>query len=381
MDTILLLSPEEQKLEKFLLKMGYEVFLPKGQIALKDVLNSKVLDLVVLDTALRDEAVDHCEFLRNNPTTKTVPIICLNNDRLTGLKIKDLVHDKIEMIPAPCSVGSLVAKIATQLRMRKMAGEDSISATLAEANASLRDLNSRFKQEREQARAIQLGLLPEVLPKSDKFEMAVSYTPLDEVGGDWYFINIKEDVLSLQVADVTGHGLAAAFVGCMTRLALTAANKEKPHELLKETNRLIAPHLPQGNFITICSLQYNVNTGDLVFANGGHPPALIFNKAENKITALKGTGYALGFFDDSDYAEVTAKLQKDDVLIVYTDGITEAQNRDGEQFGILKLGEVLKSSSAGTPDEIRDQILNKFHSFCDGRRLKDDITLIILKSR
>lgn len=380
MDTILLLSPEEQKLEKFLLKMGYEVFIPTTDTPIKDVVGTNNLDLVLIDSAFQTDPVALCDFLRKNDSTKHVPIICLNNDRLNGLKIKELAHDKIEMIPPPCAIGSVVAKIATQLRLRKMAGQDSFTATLAEANAALRDHNSRFKQEREQARTIQLGLLPETLPKSDGFEFSVSYLPLEEVGGDWYFVNQREDkTIALQVADVTGHGLVAAFVGCMTKLALTAANKSKPDELLKETNRLMSPHLPAGNFITICSYVYDPKNGEIAFACGGHPPGLVLNRKEDKINLLKGDGFALGFFEESDYTEVKSTLQKDDVFIVYTDGITEAQNKSGQQYGIERLGLALKNTTADmTGDQIRDHILKDFTAFCDGRRLKDDITLIVL---
>ena len=255
MDTILLLSKEEQKFEKFLRKLGYEVFLPQDVLPIKDLIQQKVLDLIVLDTAFECDPVEFCEFLRNNESTKQVPVVCLLNDKLNGYKIRDLGHDKIEMIPAPYSIGSVAAKIATQLRLRKIAGEQNRSATLAEANAALRDLNARFRRDMEQARSIQHALLPEKIPENEKFDLSVYYKPLEEVGGDWYFLNLNsEDKLSLQVADVTGHGLAAAFIGSMTRLALTAANKENPAELVKEANRLMAPQLPQGNFITMCSL-------------------------------------------------------------------------------------------------------------------------------
>lgn len=380
MDTILLLSPEEDKFERFLTKLGYAVTVPADQMPIQEIVAGKVLDLIILDTAFEADAVELCDFLRQNESTKNVPILCLGNDRAKSYKIRDLGHDKVELMPSPVSIGGLAAKAAVHLRLRKMAGENT-SASLAEANAALRDLNARFKAEMEQARIIQRALLPEALPQGADIDLSVSYMPLEEVGGDWYFINkTADDKILAQIADVTGHGLPAAFVGCMTRLALTAADKEKPHDLLRETNRLMGPHLPPGTFVTICAFMYESRSGELSFASGGHPPALVLNRSSNTVKQLKGLGYAIGFFEDGDYSEVTARLEVDDVLAIYTDGITEAQNRNGDQYGIERLAGALQSSAPNaTAAEVRDTILGDFELFCDGRILKDDVTLLIMK--
>jgi len=381
MDSILVLSPDQQKLEKFLAKLGYDVFLPRNELALKDLVHDKILDVIVLDTAYETDAVELCEFLRHHDSTKKVPIICIPTDRAKGYAIRELALEKLELVPMPFSIGSLAARIATQLRLRKIAGEQSATASLAETNAALRDLNSHFKQEMEQARTIQQSLLPEVLPQSADYEMAVAYQPLEEVGGDWYFMkSVSDGKISVQIADVTGHGLAAAFVGCMTKLALTAANKESPDALLKEMNRLMAPQLPPGTFVTMCSYLYDPKTGGVAFARAGHPPGLVLNRAKNSITKLNGDGFAVGFFDDSDYGLESAALEKDDLLLIYTDGVTEAQNRSAQQYGIDRIGHVLqKTDCAMKCPDILKSILEDFKAFCEGRLLKDDVTLLILK--
>jgi serine phosphatase RsbU (regulator of sigma subunit) len=381
MDSILLLSPDTTKLEKFLGKLGYQVRLPKTDYPIKDMLSKELLDLVLLDTAYETDAVELVQFLRGMDTTKQVPIVLLGTDKVKQYAIKELELERIEIVPTPFSVGTIATRVATNLRLRKMAGESSISATLSEANAALRDLNAKFKRDIDQARLIQQSLLPATLPKNEYVEFASVYQPLEEVGGDWYFISQRADgKISTQLADVTGHGLAAALIGSMTKLALSAGYKEKPNEQLKETNKLIAPQMPQGTFITMANFVYDPKSGDIEFARAGHPPALILRSKEKTVSQLAGQGFAIGFFEDGDYQLLTDKLQENDLLVLYTDGITEAQNRNGDQYGIEGLSASLLSIPAETSaQDVSKHVMTNFKKFCDGRLLKDDVTLLVIK--
>src|SRR4029079_8459183 len=138
-----------------------------------------------------------------------------------------------------------------------------------------------------EARSIQLALLPTSLPKSSKFEIAASYQPLEEVGGDWYYARTeKSGQVSMVIADVTGHGLSAAFIGTMTKLAMTAADRENPAERLFHMNRLMAPQLPDGRFVTMPSVLYTPETGEVQAGRAGHPPALLLHTATNEVVRL-----------------------------------------------------------------------------------------------
>ncbi|MCO6431300.1 MAG: hypothetical protein J5J00_10605, partial [Deltaproteobacteria bacterium] len=220
MDSILILSNQDEKLQKFLTKIGYDVKTPAAQGNIKEFLDKNFVDLVLLDNDYDLDLADLCEYLRSATTLSGVPIICLARDEAHAGAIKERGGEKINLVVGNPSIGTLAARIATELRLHKLAGEDPARATLSEMNAALRDLNERFKKELEQARGIQENLLPRKLPKSDKYDLTIVYKPLDEVGGDWYFVNPDAGgKLSVQIADVTGHGLAAAFIGCMTKLA------------------------------------------------------------------------------------------------------------------------------------------------------------------
>lgn len=384
MDSILLLSPEEEKLSKFLTKLGYGVLQPKKSDPIKDLLDRPFLDLVIVDSSFGIDTLDFVKYVRSNETTRKIPMVVVTSDAALQVELKqEHRNDGVLTLPAPAQIGKLAATIATELRLRKFVGSDNPTATLAEANAALRDLNSRFRKELEQARGIQQGLLPKKLPANDIYEIAVQYQPLEEVGGDWYFVREFEDrKISFQVADVTGHGLAAAFIGSMTKLALTAASGRGIAEEVTEMNRLMAPQLPQGTFVTMCSCLYDPVGGDVSVVRAGHPPALVVKRSESKVLRLGGNGFALGFFDDSTYEQEKTNLSSNDLVVIYSDGITEAQNRDGEVYGMDRFSDFLLSTNPlDNAQQIIDATLVEFKRFCDGRLLKDDVTLAILKRK
>jgi sigma-B regulation protein RsbU (phosphoserine phosphatase) len=212
-------------------------------------------------------------------------------------------------------------------------------------------------------------------------ELAVSYEPLDEVGGDWYFADrTPSGHISLQIADVSGHGLSAAFIGSMTKLAMTAAAKEKPSDLLEAMNRLLAPQIPQGRFVTMGSCLYDPASGKVVWSRAGHPPALILRRSSNEVTRLLGDGFAIGFFEDSTYSLCEDRLEVGDALIMFTDGITEAQDLSGEAFGLERLAAALRGTSVNqsSADMLR-AVLDAFDTFRGERLIRDDVTVVLLK--
>lgn len=381
MDTLLLIGSEDKKLHSFLERLGYQVLFPEGDNSVTKVMESSLFDLVVIESGKDHHAVQLCEFLRSMDSSRSVPIVCVTADPLEKVELRRMRLEKFELIEAPYAIGNLAARIAMQLRLAKFHGRDERTASLVEVNASLRDLNGRFMKEVEEAREIQESLLPERLPSDPRFALAVSYEPLTEVGGDSYHIAVeKSGRLTVQIADVTGHGLSAALIGSMTKLALCAANKELPHELLAEMNRLMTPQLPHGRFVTVSSLLYNPDNGEIDFARAGHPPALVLNRARGTVTQLKGQGFPLGFTPDAVYSHERGKLDVGDICFLITDGISEGQNLKNEVYGFERLGAALcRSSAEWSAARIVESVFDDFEAFREGRLLKDDVTIVALK--
>ncbi len=380
-DSLLLLGVQDEKLCAFLKKMGYALVYQEQERPLAEFLDKTNVDCVLLDLSTQIEGVNLCEYLRSEDRTRKVPIICLGGSTDQVSALQQAGHERLEMVEAPFSIGKLVSRIATQLRLRKMAGAEVEGASLGEMLAAQRDISEHIRKEIDEARKIQRDLLPKELPSDTRYELAVNYQPLEDVGGDWFYAQKEyEDKLTIQIADVTGHGLSAAFIGSMTKLAFSAVAIEAPHERLTQINKLMTPQLPEGRFVTVNSVLYDPTSGKLQLARGGHPPVLVLSRRNGLVSSLQPNGFAIGFFEDTEYEHAEAILDPGDVAIVFTDGITEAQNRKFECYGLARLSHVLTESlvTAGAED-VLCAILDDFQKFLDGRVLKDDVTLIVLR--
>jgi sigma-B regulation protein RsbU (phosphoserine phosphatase) len=380
-DSLLLLGIQDEKLSNFLRKLGYNVVDQEPDKPIPDLLSGNVFDLIILEERLGISPTDICQFFRTEEATKQVPILYVGCDENGEKSIVDSALSKITTVKAPYKLGALVSKIATELRMRKFAGKDEETASIGEINSRLRELNERFTKEMAEARDIQMSLVPTKLPKSEYFDVACSYQPLEEVGGDWFNVQVLADgKLSVQIADVTGHGLSAAFIACITKLAVNAAAKEKPSELLAEMNRLMAPIIPGGKFVTIFSYLFDPETGTLEYARGGHPPALLVKRKAQQVKQLKGQGFAIGFFEEAEYSSESEPMDVGDVIMIYSDVLPESQNMKGDTYDYDRMSKVLLNSPLNTSSaQLLQSVLNDFDEFRDGRLIKDDVTVVVMR--
>lgn len=379
-DCILTVGVRDRKLVNLLERLGFHVL--EGRESLQNAIGTQVVDAIVLDAGGEAQALDLCEHFRQEEHTKKIPLVVLCDTTEQVVDFQSRRFPRTEVVKLPLSVGTLTSKIATQLRLRKLDGVESVTASLGEMNAALRDFKSRIKKEIDEARTIQQNLLPAKLPAIEGCECAVIYQPLEDVGGDWYTVQeTPSRKILIQVADVTGHGLAAAFICSMTKLALTASSEEQPGRLLERMNGLLAPQLPDGRFVTCVSALYDASNGELRVATAGHPPLLIV-RAGGAVDTIGARGFALGFFPESDYVTEEATLEPGDALICFSDGISEAQNRSLKTYGIERVGsaagEVQKSGSASA-QALLDAVVRDFEAFRDGRLLKDDVTAVVLR--
>ena len=378
-DTILCIGNSNAKLPLLLNKLGYSMLTLEDGRTLSSFSQTDVVDLVIYESGDETSFEDVLNLLRSQPATRHSGVVYISEnaeDREAAARFQG-----VELLEAHHSLGVLASRIATLLRLRKMKGLDETSSSLSEVNAALRDLNSHYQKELEEARQIQASLLPQDLPEDSRYDVAVFYSPLEEVGGDWYNIRIeRSDKVSAQVADVSGHGLAAAFLGSMAKLGFSAVAREMPHELLEGINVLLTPQMPPGRFVTMCGFLFDPRTGHLDFARAGHQPAVVFRASSGGIDELKGEGFAMGFFDVAQYSHEETDLDPGDSVLIFSDGLVEAQNRAAETFGIEGIARSLRSlKAAANSGEIVKKVIADFEAFMDGRVLKDDVTLLVLR--
>lgn len=381
MDTIFFLGSSDDQIPAFLGRLGYAVRKPDVGQPLPDAVMQQLPDIILIDGRVSSDTVNLFDFFRAQESTKEVPIVCLSPE---ALDVVDQLSqfERVELLPPASSVGVLASRIATVLRLRKTAGADDAQGSLAEMNLALRDFNARMKKDLEEAREIQRSLMPQTLPRDPRFQIAVSYHPLEEVGGDWYSVELSEDrsALELHIADVSGHGLPAAFLASMAKLAMVAAHGLEPDKLLERMSLYLQPQLPSGRFITTGHLLYKPDSGEVLWARAGHGPALVRRKASGRVEQLYGEGFPIGFVSGEPYELIRDRLQPGDLLILYTDGLTEAQNRAMEQFGLERLCKAISDAPDYlTSGKIVEQIIDALADFLDERLLKDDVTLLLLK--
>ena len=384
MDTILLLDVEEESLEKVLQKLGFKVLVANKERALLDILLNELVDLIYINptdkTKTNKIETELITFFKLFRDTKDVSVLVSKSKSIDDLLSGLTIFRRIDFIESKSTPGAIAARIATILRLRK--GEETNNdGNIRDLNLKLRDYNSRFEKELKEAKSIQVSLLPEKLPVDPKFNLGVKYVPVEEVGGDWYFVEQnKEKILSIIMADVTGHGLPAALMCSMTKLAFFMTKNYQVSEQFGVVNNLLSPQLPEGRFIAAGAINYNPENGAIHLSKAGIPPVLICSPDTNSFRELNINGFAFGFFMDSQYSCIEDTLSINEVLVMLTDGITESVNRDGEMYGVKRLAEsVLTQDKNSTAKELVEGVYTNLLEFCDGRIFKDDITLIILK--
>jgi len=240
----------------------------------------------------------------------------------------------------------------------------------------------RVKREMEIARRIQMSLLPEEPPQVKGLELAGRCVPASAVGGDYYDFFPADGQVSFLVADVSGHSVGSALMMAITRSVLRSeiARGKSPAEVLANTNAAMYEDLSQAElFITAFYISYDKRTRIITYANGGHNLPFVWRAREGSYTLLDGDGMLIGVLEDVSYEERTTELQLGDVLVLYTDGVTEARNKGGEQFGEERLYQVVEEKSHLSAQELLDEIYRRVRQFSGELAQRDDITMLIMK--
>ncbi len=245
--------------------------------------------------------------------------------------------------------------------------------------------NKRIGTELSIASSIQAAVLPNefpAFPDRKDFEIFASMTPAKEVGGDFYdFFLIDDDHLALVIADVSGKGVPAALFMMIAKLLikLRANSGGTPAQMLFDVNNTLCEKNKMDLFVTVWLAIITLSTGEGCAVNAGHEhPA--FRKADGKYTLLKYRhGIPLATLQDFNFNEHDFSLSKGDSILVYTDGVTEATNKDNEMFGEKRLLEALAVNPDASPEECIENVMRSIDEFIEGAEQFDDITMLALR--
>jgi predicted ATPase len=232
----------------------------------------------------------------------------------------------------------------------------------------------------DRARRVQLGMLPQA-PKVEGLEIAVHYESCDAVGGDFYdFIYLSPTELGIVVADVSGHGVDAALlmVAAKKTIQIHARNNSSPAEVLKVACEDLAPEMPKQSFVTVWYGVLNKTTGLLRYASAGHNPVILLRDGEVSTHSAKGVvlGAAFARSIRNILEEESIQLTPGDSFLLYTDGVSEAANGDGEQFGTGRLIESVQGCNGLETQKALGTLLERVDGFRDGTAPDDDVTML-----
>jgi len=242
-------------------------------------------------------------------------------------------------------------------------------------------IRDRMERELRLAAEIQRGLLPKECPVCGDFEIIAESTPSLHVGGDYFdFIPLADRRLGTTVADVAGKGVSASLLMASLRAALQSEARPGmgPADLAFKLNNFIHRSSAPNVFITFFYGELDPSTGDFRYVNAGHNPPLLL-KAGGKELSLEGTGMALGMLPESTYEEGRADLEVGDILVLYTDGISECRSPAGEEFGTGRIVRAVRRLAGRPAGEILGAIFSDLREFTGGADPDDDRTVLIIK--
>ncbi|MBU1446244.1 PP2C family protein-serine/threonine phosphatase [Patescibacteria group bacterium] len=257
------------------------------------------------------------------------------------------------------------------------------TASIEEISGKLRE-QKRMSSELEIASSIQANILPSGNPKIPGLEIVAKLVPAAEVGGDSYDFIQKDNHTFFYIGDVTGHGAPAALVMMMvnTLLHTYAEIYDSTYDIIVNTNRQLKPRIKSAMFMTMLMMKWDHINEKLTYVGAGHEHILVFRAATGKLDSYVTGGVALGMVPDNSklVKDQQIPLEKGDVVVLYTDGITEAKNDKGEMFELERLKEAVKRYAVQYgPEGIVHHIATEFSSYVGEMEQADDITLMIMQ--
>lgn len=244
---------------------------------------------------------------------------------------------------------------------------------------------NRLETELELATKVQQALLPQQVPEIPGLELAAFSRPAEIVGGDYFdFFRFRDGAHGLVIGDVAGHGMSASLLMASLQASLRTlvSDYEAPAEVVRRLNLLFCHNIHLTKFVTLFLARFDPQTYELTYCNAGHNPPLLFRAQSNGkdlLSYLHPTGAAIGLVEEFQFEAETVTLSPGDILLLYTDGVTEAINPQEEEFGQERLVELVRHGSHWSAQELIQELRHRLQVFSHGQPLADDITIVACK--
>jgi len=328
-------------------------------------------DLVLLDIKMPGmNGYEVCEHLKADPLTRDIPVIFISALDEIQDKVQAFAVGGVDYITKPFQFKEVLARTETHLSLRKL-------------QEQLRDSNRRMEQELALAGKVQSSFLPGELPATAGWQMAAALKPARQTSGDFYdTISLPDGRLGLVVADVVDKGVGAALFMTLSWILIRSYAMEypaEPQQVLRAVNDRILAEIDTGQFVTVFYGILDPATGTLTYCNAGHPPPSLYSTRDGNVARpLTRTGMALGVTDAEIWEQATAQFGPGDVLVLYSDGVTDAESIEGVSFGRDKVEARVRASLGCSAREILDALLTGIQEFVGESVQTDDVTLMVV---
>ena len=350
---------------------GHTVALAESGHQALEMIQTHSFDLVLLDIRMPEmDGYRVCEHLKADEGTRDIPIIFISALGEIQDKIQAFTVGGVDYITKPFQFKEVLARVETHLALRRL-------------QKQLQDANKKMAQELALAGEVQTSFLPRELPDIPGWQLSVTLEPARETSGDFYDVNLLPNGrLGMLMADVVDKGVGAALYMALSWTLLRTYAAEYPAQpelVLSAANRRILMDTKANQFATVFYGILDPATGTLMYCNAGHcPPYLISAQNSEDVRELTRTGVPLGMFEDVTWEQGVVQLAPGDVLVLYTDGITEARNEHGAFFDEDRLLASARANLGHPAQAIQDTIIRAVYEFMGDTPQSDDITLAVV---
>lgn len=356
---------------------GYQTEAADSPRAVLDAIQQQKFDLVLMDLNYARDTTSGKEGLdlisRIQALDHDLPIVVMTAWASVDLAVESMRLGVRDFVQKPWENSRLLRKLRTQIeqgQIRRLEHDREVKNQIRER---------QLKLELDEAREIQRRLMPRRMPHLHGLSLASAWLPAREVGGDYLAaFKFNESHAALCVADVAGKGFPAALLMSNMQAALKSLTSEdtSPSELCVKLNRIMCSNTPLRKFISCFYGSLDVLGRKLTFTNAGHNPPLLV-RYDGVCEQLDEGGSVIGAFCESVYTEREIQLHSGDKLLLFTDGVTEARNSLGEEFGEQRLQECLRAYGGRNAAELRTLVLHEVREFC-ADKFDDDAALMVV---
>jgi sigma-B regulation protein RsbU (phosphoserine phosphatase) len=383
-DKVLVVDDEPDILdlvELTLLSEGFDVVSATNGAEALAAAAREIPDLVLLDVSMPDlDGFEVMQALRDDPATARIPVIMLTARAQISDKLRGLSSGADDYITKPFEPADVVARVTAALGASRENGtSEPVSGPLEQWSGEIEELARHL----ETAAQIQLGFMPDEAPALPGFHVVGMLESSLNVSGDFYdFIRLDDHRVGIAVADIRGKGIPAALLMVMVRTVLRIVAREghSPADVLTRVNEFLVAETAPDMFATIVYGILDSDRSEFTYSNGGHCYPLHVRASDGSIASLETGGMLVGAYGVATYDEETVALAPGDAVVLYTDGVTEAENEAGEQFGEEAMRGLAREMARLTGDALCDSVRARLTRFRGGARRSDDLTLVAIQS-